>query len=133
MKTFGDLFTDRQLVALNTFSELVHEARKQIEEDALTVGHSDEPNPLREGGTGAKAYAEAVSVYLALSISSRCTDFNNSLTGWSHSNQKVMHLFNRQAIPMVWDFAEANILENVVGGFLPGVNFTAKCLGRTSH
>ena len=68
MATFGDLFTDRQLVALNTFSDLVHEARAEIERDALTAGLSDDPTPLRDGGTGAKAYAEAVSVYLAFAM-----------------------------------------------------------------
>ena len=56
LRTFGDLFTDRQLVALNTFSDLVHEARAQIESDALVSGFSEDPTPLRDGGTGAKAY-----------------------------------------------------------------------------
>ena len=65
---FKDYFTDRQLVALNTFSDLVHEARAEIERDALAAGLSDDPTPLRDGGTGAKAYAEAVSVYLAFCI-----------------------------------------------------------------
>jgi putative DNA methylase len=40
LTTFGDLFTDRQLVALNTFSDLVHEARVQIEVDARAGGLS---------------------------------------------------------------------------------------------
>ena len=68
LTSFGDLFTDRQLVALNTFSDLVHEARAEIERDGLTAGISDDPTPLRDGGTGAKAYAEAVSVYLGFGM-----------------------------------------------------------------
>ena len=127
LRTFGDLFTDRQLVALNTFSDLVHEARVEIEQDALTSGLPDDLKPLRGGGTGAKAYAEAVSVYLAFGIE-RCSDFNNSIVRWNPSNQKVMNLFARQAIPMTWDFGEANILERVVGGFVSATSFISQCI-----
>ncbi len=122
-----DLFTKRQLVALNTFSNLVHEARSEIEHDALVAGFSDDQTPLRDCGTGAKAYAEAVSVYLGFGIE-RCSDFNNSLVRWNPSNQKVMNLFARQAIPMTWDFGEANILERVVGGFVSATNFISQCI-----
>jgi putative DNA methylase len=55
LTTFGDLFTDRQLVALNTFSDLVHEARAQIEVDARIAGFASDLTPLRDGGKGAKA------------------------------------------------------------------------------
>ena len=83
MTTFGDLFTDRQLVALNTFSDLVHEARAEIERDALAAGLSGDPTPLRDGGTGAKAYAEAVSVYLAFALNrSADTRFINMYLGF---------------------------------------------------
>jgi putative DNA methylase len=50
LTTFGDLFTDRQLVALNTFSDLVHEARAQIETDARIAGFASDLTPLRDGG-----------------------------------------------------------------------------------
>ena len=56
----ADLFTDRQLVALTTFSDLVGEARERIRLDAVAAGLPDDGVPLREGGTGATAYAEAV-------------------------------------------------------------------------
>lgn len=79
METFGDLFTDRQLVALNTFSDLVHEARAQIEADALKSGMPSDPTPLRDGGSGAKAYAEAVSVYLGFGIS-KLTNLGSTVT-----------------------------------------------------
>ena len=35
LKTYGDLFTPRQLVALTTFSDLVQEARERVQRDAL--------------------------------------------------------------------------------------------------
>ena len=127
LTTFGDLFTGRQLVALNTFSELVHEARVEIERDAQAAGVPDDLTRLGDGGTGAKAYAEAVSVYLAFSLE-RCSDFNNSIVRWNSSNEKVMNLFARQAIPMTWDFGEANILERVVGGFVSATTFVSRCI-----
>ncbi len=126
---WGKLFTDRQLLALKTFSNLVHEARAQIEADALSAGRAANQVPLRDGGTGAKAYAEAVSIYLSFALD-RCADFNNSLTRWSSSNRKIMNLFGQQAIPMVWDFAEANILEKVVGGFQSASSYISKCIER---
>ena len=62
METFGDLFTKRQLVALNTFSDLIQEVRSQVERDAVEAGRAADRRKLSDGGTGAKAYAEAVSV-----------------------------------------------------------------------
>ncbi|MGO8656469.1 hypothetical protein ACC771_12560, partial [Rhizobium ruizarguesonis] len=100
-------FTDRQLVALNTFSSLVQEAREKIETDALAMGMSTDGIPIRDGGKGAKAYAEAVSVYLAFAID-KCADYGNSICGWNATNQNVRQLFARQAIPMSWDFVETN-------------------------
>ena len=117
MTTFGDLFTDRQLVALNTFSDLVHEARAEIERNALAAGLSDDPTPLRDGGTGAKAYAEAVSLYLGLNVS-RLANRQSSLTFWDTGGQKVQQVFARQALPMVWDFCEGNPFSNSSGNFL---------------
>ena len=114
--TFKDYFTDRQLVALNTFSDLVHEARTEIERDALTAGLSNDSPPIRDGGTGAKAYAEAVSVYLAFAIS-RVAMSGNSLVRWNQVGEKAQHIFGRQAIPMLWDYAETNPLGRATGAF----------------
>ena len=107
LTTFGDLFTDRQLVALNTFSDLVHEARKRIEADALAGGMNPDATPLRDGGQGARAYAEAVSVYLGF-IVDKCSDYWSSICSWHSSGEKMRNTFGRQAIPMVWDYAESN-------------------------
>ena len=65
LKTYGDLFTPRQLVALTTFSDLVQEARERVKQDALAAGMTDDGLGLDAGGTGATAYADAVAVYLA--------------------------------------------------------------------
>jgi putative DNA methylase len=103
LKTFGDLFTDRQLVALNTFSDLVHEARSAIEADAKSSGMVGDHAPLRSGGVGAKAYAEAVGVYLAFVVSSQA-DRMSTICTWDAGGPtwgtKTRNTFARQAIPM---------------------------------
>ena len=81
LSTWGDLFTPRQLVALTTFSYLVGDATERVRRDAVAAGMPDDERPLREGRTGATAYAEAVAVYLGLAIS-RFADRNNSLCTW---------------------------------------------------
>src|SRR5207249_1169299 len=107
------LFTARQLVALSTFSRLVQEVRAKVIQDAKAAGIPDDNLGIDAGGIGATAYGDALSVYLAFCIN-RCADFNNSFTGWRPGNEKIMNLFASQAIPMVWDFGEANIMEKVV-------------------
>ena len=127
LETYADLFTTRQLVALTTLSELLTETRQKIKTDALAAALENNPMSLRNGGIGAVAYSEAVSVYLAFSFD-RATDFNNSLARWVPTNEKIMNLFARQAIPMVWDFGEANILQRVVGGWITCVEYVADCI-----
>lgn len=107
LSTWGHLFSDRQMVALLTFSELVHAIGAHIERDAIAAGLADDKIPLRSGGTGAKAYAEAVSVYLAFAVD-KCADYWSSLCSWHSSGEKMRNTFGRQALPMVWDYAEAN-------------------------
>jgi putative DNA methylase len=126
METFGDLFTNRQLVALNTFSDLVLEVRNQIEANALAIGLSPGSKPLRDGGTGAKAYAEAVSVYLAFAID-RLADAGSSIATWSSSGF-IRFTFARQAIPMTWDFAECNVMSDSTGNFMGAVDWVWKAL-----
>lgn len=105
LTTYGDLFTPRQLVALTTFSDLVAEAREKAFTDAVTTGMPDDKTPLRDGGSGALAYAEAVGMYAGIATS-RWSDMSNALCSWNTTNQNTRALFARQAIPMVWDFVE---------------------------
>lgn len=117
LKTYGDLFTPRQLVALTTFSDLVPEAIARIRADALAAGMADDGRGLDSGGSGATAYAEAVGVYLAFLVS-RLADFNSTVCGWIPVVQATRNTFARQAIPMSWDFAEINLF----GDWLANVN-----------
>ena len=108
MTKWRDLFTDRQLVALTTFSDLVAVARDRVQRDAVAAGMPDGGGaPLRDGGTGATAYAEAVGVYLAFAIS-KLANIGSSIATWMSDRGAFRETFARQAIPMVWDFAEAN-------------------------
>ena len=114
MKSFGDLFTPRQLVALTTFSDLVGEARERIRADALQAGMTDDGSGLDAGGTGATAYAEAAAVYLAVGVD-KAADYNASLVSWSNSRDQAAHVFTKQALPMVWDFVEVNPFAGYAG------------------
>jgi putative DNA methylase len=127
LKGYGDIFTPRQLVALTTMSDLVQEVRLKVREDALIAGFIDDDVALSEGGAGATAYADAMAVYLAFAID-RCADFSNTCTRWVPGNQKVMNLFGKQAVGMTWDFPEANILADTVGGFSPATKYVADCM-----
>ena len=103
--TFGDLFTPRQLVALTTFSDLVGEAMERIRRDAVAAGLPDDDRPLRDGGTGGRAYAEAVGLYLAFAVD-KCADYWSTIATWMPRGT-VRQTFARQAIAMAWDYAEA--------------------------
>lgn len=102
---YSDLFTNRQLAALTTFSDLVSEARERVLTDGRSTG-IPEGDRLTEGGDGAAGYADAVATYLGLGCS-RMTDIHNALATWSSSRDQTRNLFARQAIPMAWDFVEA--------------------------
>jgi putative DNA methylase len=111
---YGDLFTHRQLVALTIFSDLVQEAREQVKRDALAVGLSDDGKPMRDGGTGAVAYGEAVAVYLGMAIS-KMSDAQSSLCRWKTTMDQSIATFGRHALPMVWDYSEANAFGEMAG------------------
>ncbi|HPD07512.1 MAG TPA: DUF1156 domain-containing protein [Candidatus Bipolaricaulis sp.] len=116
LTTFGDLFTPRQLVALTTFSDLVGAAIARVERDAIAAGLPDDGVPLAQGGAGAKAYAEAVGVYLGFLVS-QVANHSSSVCGWNNANTQMRSVFARQAIPMVWDYAESNPFCDSSGSF----------------
>ena len=129
MTEWADLFTNRQLVALTTLSELVSEARSKVLEDALAAGIAAGER-LEDGGVGAEAYADAVATYLGLAVS-RTTDRSSSLASWDSSNPKVRNTFGRQALPMVWDYAEANILSHSTGGLQSQLQYISRAIAHT--
>jgi putative DNA methylase len=108
MTTFASLFTRRQLVALSTFSALVAEARDEV----LEQGASSE-------------YADAIATYLAMAID-KMTDTNTCLCTWQVDPPRLRSTFGRQALPMTWDFAEANVFADAAGDY-------QRCVGSLSE
>ncbi len=88
LNTFGDLFTPRQMLCLLSFAAAVRE----------TVGELE-----REGMESERA--KAVGTYLGVLVN-RQADYNSTLCSWHTTGEKMGHTFGRQALPMVWDFAE---------------------------
>lgn len=125
MNTFGDLFTRRQLLALNTFADLVGEARDKIREDGVIANLPGDKTGLASGGAGATAYAEAISVYLAF-----CVDY--AANYWSEiatpAEGFIRGTFARQALPMTWDFAEAPPFGSTSGNWMGGIEWIAKAI-----
>ncbi len=121
---FADLFTNRQLLALTTFSDLVTEARERVLADVL-----DASARLQAGGTDAKAYADAVATYLAFGVDKLALT-NVTLATWQTNPERLTQAYSRQAVPMTWDFAEANPLSRAGGGYGLTANAMAKVLER---
>ena len=125
LTAWADLFTDRQLFALSTFSELLGELCSVVEDDARAAGLTDDRVGLTDGGTGVTAYADAMTTYLAFVID-KCADYWSSICSWHNGRQLVRNTFGRQAIPMVWDFAEANPFSGSSGNWLGQMNWVQK-------
>lgn len=127
MTDYSDLFTNRQLTALTTFSSLVAKAQAKAEADAVAAGVVNDHIALSAGGSGARAYGEAVGVYLAFVID-KMTDYNSSICSWHNSGEKMRNTFGRQAIPMVWDFAEANPFCSSSGSYENMLDWVVRCI-----
>lgn len=113
---FANLFSNRQLSTLVTLSDLVSEMRNEAKGDAVAAGMPGDSVALRDGGVGARAYAEAVSVYLACAVD-KLADYCSSICTWHSSGEKMRNVFSRQAIPMAWDYAEVNPFSSSSGSF----------------
>jgi putative DNA methylase len=89
MLEWGDLFTARQRLALATMSRNVYEFEST------------------------ELYVKDI---LGLAVS-RWADISNALCRWESTKNQVRNLFTRQAIPVVWDFAEADAFGAQAGDF----------------
>ena len=130
-KSWGDLFTERQLTALNAFSQAIAELKEEIKRDALAAGFPAGGESLSNGGTGAEAYSEAVVTYLAL-VLSKCAGYWSSICSWDASLEKIRQTFARQAIPMFWDFAEADPFSGSTGSWRAMLEWVQKAISRLS-
>ncbi|MCD7762791.1 MAG: DUF1156 domain-containing protein [Lachnospiraceae bacterium] len=113
---FSGLFTNRQLKTLTTFASLIPEIQHKVELDAVEAGMGNDHVSLNSNGFGAKAYGEAIGVYLAFLID-QMSNQSSAVCGWNSVNTQMRCTFSRQALPMVWDYAECNIFSNSSGSF----------------
>ncbi|MHB1770571.1 MAG: DUF1156 domain-containing protein [Acidimicrobiales bacterium] len=120
MDRLDQLFTDRQLVALTTFSDLIQKARERVRHDALASGLPDDGKPFCDGGVGATGYSQAIGVYLACAVD-KIADRNSTECAWASLREHARNTFGRQALPIVWDFAESNPLSDSSGNFEGGI------------
>ena len=127
MERFDQLFTARQLVALTTFCDLAQQARERVKRDALAAGLPDDAKLLDAGGIGPTAYAEAVGLYLAFAVD-KGANYWSSVCAWHITRDGIVSTFGRQAIPMVFDYAEANPLSGSSGNILLGIKQAAEMI-----
>ena len=129
MTTWSSLFTSRQLVTLTTLSDMVTEVRGKIRQDAIAAGMTNDVGVggLDSSGNGATAYSEAVSVYLGCLVSAVADDLSSIVT-WrpSHGTGATRGTFARQALPMIWDFAEANPFASAAGDLVSACSTIAR-------
>ena len=123
----ADLFTPRQLMALSEIGGLIKTAQHMVEIDAVAAGMKNDHISLNNGGDGAKAYGEAVGVYLAF-VLDKLTDYHSSICSWNPPREGLRNTFGRQAIPMVWDYAEANPFSNSSGCIDNMLDWVCKCI-----
>jgi len=121
LTSFGDLFTSRQLMALTTFSDIILEVHDEVMHNGSLVNKTDNNRPLAQGGIGSTAYSDAVVVFLAFAIS-KIANIGSSIASWMSDRGAFRETFARQAIPMVWDFAEANPFADAGGSFLTALD-----------
>ncbi|MDP8218905.1 MAG: hypothetical protein P9M03_09290, partial [Candidatus Theseobacter exili] len=117
IKYFSELFTRRQLFALNTLCDLVKNVKQQVISDGEKIMMEDDGIPLDKGGDKLTAYSDAIMIYCSLVIS-KLSDSLNTLCPWEPVAECSRQLFNRQAISMAWEFAEGNVIGHSSGSFL---------------
>jgi putative DNA methylase len=124
---FGDLFSPRQLVSINTFSELIIKNIEMVRKEAVAAGLPDDNRHLKDGGRGALSYAEAVAVYLAFALD-RVIDFSSTIATWRPKDGAMRSSLAKQAIPMSWDYAEGSPFGQSSAGFSKCVDVVASVL-----
>ncbi|MYK19444.1 DUF1156 domain-containing protein [Candidatus Poribacteria bacterium] len=116
--TWADLFTQRQLTALTTFSDLISEAREKIKMDANNADCEKTED-----------YADAVVTYLAFALD-KGADYWSNLCRWVSRGGYMGHTLDRQAIAMVWDYAECNPFSQSTGNWLACVEWGARFINK---
>jgi adenine-specific DNA methylase len=110
MAKFGDLFNSRQLLALVVFGKQTRSAYKAILDEGVI-----------------EERAKAIATYLALAID-RNADYNSSLCPWANNGEYAGHTFTRQALSMIWDYAELNPFSGATGDWLGALEWITRTI-----
>ena len=121
------LFTQRQLVALTNFCDIIGKAQEKIKQDAIKARFLNNDVPLHAGGKHAHAYSEAIVTYLTCALS-RLASYNNNICRWNERGGSIAQIFSRQAISMMWNFIESNPLEKMSGNWIGAVEWVSDVL-----
>jgi putative DNA methylase len=95
---------------------LIAETREKVIRDAAAAGLDNDERGIDAGGSGAVAYGDAVATYLAFGVD-KVSDYWSTICSWNINRYNIRNTFARQAIPMVWDYAEANPFSSSTGNF----------------
>ena len=128
MTRWADLFTERQLTALTIFSELVNEVRDVTQRHALGMDIDStamDSRSMSEDGCGPVAYAAAAALYCAFAVD-KAANYWSSLCFWHITRDITVSTFGRQALPMIWTYAEANPFSGMSGSFSTGITQISK-------
>ena len=110
-----------------TFSEVVAEITAVVRRDALTAGMPDCGSGVEQGGSGARAYAEAITTYLALAVS-RMANRTTTMTTHNRTNGSVEQSFIRPAYGFSVEFAEANPFSGSTGSWAGGLAYVVRAV-----
>ena len=128
LKTFGDIFLPRQLLAASTLADLVTEVRELVKRHGSTAGLPTDDVGIASGGRGVTAYADAIATLLAFAVD-KTIEYGSTLVPWYSKEDRPKGVFARQAIPMVWDYAEVNPLSEIGGSFSASAKIVSGALG----
>ena len=128
LSDYADLYSNRQFIFLTTILELTKEAEALAKKAAIDKGYANDGITFSEGGIGADAYAQVIRLSLVLVIS-KLLDLCSSICSWdSTSGGSLRTVFSRAAMPMIWDYAEANPFANAGGSFHSALVRTCKAI-----
>lgn len=114
LEKWSDLFNARQALTLITFVDKVRSVYQQV---LAKTGDAD--------------YARAVTTYLAMAVD-RLAEDDSTICRWNASSEKIQGTFGRQAIPMVWDYAETNPFGSSVGSWVSLVELALNAISVSS-
>jgi adenine-specific DNA methylase len=115
LDTWGKLFNNRQSLALVTFCQKV-----QLVQDLILAK------------TASKEYAQIIVTYLAM-ILDRLANQGANLARWNNAGEKIEGVFARQAIGMLWDYAEVNPFSGATGDWMGALEWVVRVIEHTAQ